>query len=506
MLPAEQRVPDLLPLVEQKAYFVVHAARQTGKSTAMLAFAERLRGLGFVALHATLETSQSAESVEEAEPRWLSAIRRSAQQTLGDGDQPPDPQSFLRYPVGERLRWWLGAWAAVVAPQPIVLILDEADVVRGPALVNLLRQLRAEFAGRAAGTFPTSIGLVGMRDLRDYLAHAKDGAPVNPGSPFNVKAASVTLRDFTEAEVAELYGQHTADTGQVFMAEAVSRAFWWTRGQPFLVNAFARLCVMELVSDRTQDITAAHVDEAKERLIASRTTHLDSLAERLKEERVVRVVQPLLLGDVPFQVPYEHDDFVYAQDLGLVRHGPAGAEPANPLYREVLARQLALRMQMATPAPWWPWSTPDGRLDFPALVDAFLAWWRENEGAIRAHGNQQYPEALPHLAFMAFLQRVVNGGGTVLREYAAGRGAVDLVVEYGPDRFAVELKRVFPGGRRLEVVREQGVAQLGRYLETLGLDEGWLVVFDQHHDKAWEQRLWTEERRVGGRLLHLFGA
>ncbi|MDP6367831.1 MAG: hypothetical protein QF787_17130, partial [Nitrospinota bacterium] len=54
---------------------------------------------------------------------------------------------------------------------------------------------------------------------------------------------------------------------------------------------------------------------------------------------------------------------------------------------------------------------------------------------------------LPHLSFMAFLQRVVNGGGEVLREYAAGRKAVDLVVTYGPDRFVVELKRVFTGGR-----------------------------------------------------------
>lgn len=122
-------------------------------------------------------------------------------------------------------------------------------------------------------------------------------------------------------------------------------------------------------------------------------------------------------------------------------------------------RQLGQRLQMAAPAPWWRWQTPEGRLDFPALIAAFLDWWRENEGAVLAHGNRQYPEALAHLAFLAFLQRVVNGGGQVAREFAAGRDAIDVVVSYAGERFVVELKRTFPGGKPASAVRERGIAQ-----------------------------------------------
>ena len=182
-----------------------------------------------------------------------------------------------------------------------------------------------------------------------------------------------------------------------------------------------------------------------------------------------------------------------------------GAQPANPIYREVLARQVGLRIQESLNQPWWPWRTPDGRLDFPALIDAFLDWWRDNEGAVKAHGNKNYPEALPHLALMAFLQRVVNSGGHVTREYAAGRGAVDLVVHYGSDRFVLEIKRVFTGGHTPERVREEGVAQLGRYLDELGEREGWLVIFDQRDGQAWGDRLWREERQVDGRTIRLLG-
>jgi hypothetical protein len=41
---------------------------------------------------------------------------------------------------------------------------------------------------------------------------------------------------------------------------------------------------------------------------------------------------------------------------------------------------------------------------------------------------------------MAFLQRIVNGGGRVEREYALGRRALDLVVEWRGARHAIEVK------------------------------------------------------------------
>jgi hypothetical protein len=385
---------------------------------------------------------------------------------------------------------------------PLVLLLDEADVVSGPALVSLLRQLRAGFMDRGVGKFPTCVALIGMRDLRDYVTQAKDGRAVNPGSPFNIKAASITLRNFDANEVGKLLAQHTAETAQSFLPEAVEEIARVTDGQPLLVNALADLCVTQLVPDRAQPITRAHVDEARERLIRSRTTHLDSLAERLKEPCVAKIVQAVLLGDAPHTIPYDSDDFQYVLDLGLIRRGPDGAEAANPLYREVLARQLSTNVQAAVPRPDWPWA-PEGRLDFPALLAAFRKWWRENADVV-AGQIPEYPEAVPHLALCAFLQRVVNGGGVVHREFAAGRGAMDVLVIYGPDRFALELKRVRTRDA-LETVVERGVTQIGNYLGTVGLDHGWLVVFDVRPDRSWEERLWTREAttRDGKRVVVL---
>lgn len=498
MIDPESRLPKVRRLIEQDAYFVLHAPRQTGKSTAMKALAANLRREGKVALWANLETTAGFTTIEEVEPILLDCIRLHAD-LIPEPDRPPPISSIAAGP-GNRLQEWLAAWTTGL-DRPLILFLDEADRVEGHAMVSLLRQLRAGFHFREGGRFPVSVALIGMRDLRDYLVAAKDGRPVNTGSPFNV-STSITLTNFTPDEIASLYAQHTAETGQTFSPDALDRVVWWTEGQPYLVNAIAKRCVEDLVPDPAVPVEAAHIEIAKEQLILERVVHLDNLAERMKEDRVARVLAPILLGTAAEQLDPRSDDFRYCVDLGLLK--PGTAEIANPWYREVLARLLTGRRLF--PAPWWPWEGPDGGLDLPALIDAFRDWWREHADFLYENDDTPYREAAAHVAFMGFLQRVVNGGGTILREYAAGRGRIDLLVDFRGERHVIELKRVAPQRATLERVRAEGIAQLTGYLDTVGVAEGWLLIFDQRADRTWEEKLWSEEVESNGKRLHLRGA
>jgi hypothetical protein len=176
--------------------------------------------------------------------------------------------------------------------------------------------------------------------VRDYKVASGGSERLHTASPFNVKVESLTLRPFTAAEVAELYGQHTADTGQIFAPAALRRAFELTQGQPWLVNALARQAVQVVVPDPGQPVDVAEINQAKELLIQRQDTHLDSLAERLREPRVRHVIEPLLAGQVLADVPA--DDIRFVLDLGLCRADPAGGLMiANPIYREVIPRVLA---------------------------------------------------------------------------------------------------------------------------------------------------------------------
>jgi len=324
--------------------------------------------------------------------------------------------------------------------------------------------------------------------VRDYKIKRPNGLGyAGSASPFNIKSDSLRMRDFIAEEVAALYEQHTAETGQRFTDEVKAGAFELTRGQPWLVNALARQLVEEEVPDPDTTVKMHHLEAAREALIQRRDTHLDSLIDRLREDRVRRVLEPILVGENPFDEVLD-DDLQFVKDLGLVASGDSGTlEMANPIYREVVPRALTAALEEYLPVTRSAYVAADGSLDFDQLLEGFVSFWRQHaEHFLR---RQPYSEAAAQLIFMAFLHKIVNGGArvglsTIDREYAVGSGRIDLHVRWplaggGCQRFAIELK-VWRDGR--DDPLDEGRKQLAEYLERLDLDSGTLVIFDQRSD------------------------
>jgi hypothetical protein len=480
MIPPERRMPEAARLVDQQAYFAIHAPRQTGKTTLVRALAHSLTDSGrYAAVLLSCEAGEAAgEDYAAVERIVLSRLRGEAESAL-----PPElrPPPFPEVAEGDRITTALTVWARA-CPRPIVLILDEIDSLQGAGLSTVLRQVRAGFPMRPAA-FPVSVILCGMRDVRDYKA-ASGGGPVQRGSasPFNIKTESIRLGNFDEAEVRELYGQHTADTGQVFTEGALGRAWELTQGQPWLVNALAREIVEKIAVPAAEPITAEHVDTAKERLILSRATHLDSLLARLQEDRVRRVMEPILAGDLPGEDPLD-DDYQYATDLGLLARD-LPVRLANPIYREIILRVLASLGERAIVAEPRSYVAPDGRLDVERLLRDFADFWRESGDVLVT--RMPYPEVASQLVLMAWLHRLVNGGGFIDREVGIGRRRIDLLVRWpwvdasgqrAVQRAALELKVWRDRDRKGDPLK-RGLQQLDGYLAGLGLDQGYLVIFD----------------------------
>ncbi len=496
ILPPEARLVrgQLDRYIESKLYWVLHAPRQSGKTTFLQSWMRKINAEGkAVACYVSVETGQGITDEEKAIPGLCSAIRSFARDFLGHEFMPP----VSTEPAAMMLNDTLHQWAALVAPKPLVVLFDEVDVLQDQAMVSFLRQLRSGFSKRAIGVFPISIALVGMRDLRDYLVRSKDGVELRPGSPFNIKQDSVTLSSFSAEDVRALVAQHTEETGQDFSDEALALVYELTRGQPWLVNALLQKCVWQLCP-HGERVGIEQIEAARELLITERAVHLDSLAERLRDPRVKRIVQSIMVGDSDPDLG-EGDDFILTLDLGLIRVENGTAVVANPIYRETIARILSYSYQLAIPAPEFRWQRPDGTLDMEALFHEFQDFWAQHADIWEEKAD--YTEAFPHLLLMAFLQRVVNGGGRIEREYAAGRGRIDLAVLYGGHWSIIEIKLVSRQGRERTV--KQGLEQVIRYRDTIdrGAD-AWLVVFDRTvkgRRKSWKKRLsWEVLETVGG--------
>ncbi|MGJ0605768.1 ATP-binding protein [Cylindrospermopsis raciborskii] len=482
MLSPTGRLPQLKTLIDGENYFIIHAPRQVGKTTAMIALAQELTDSGeYTAVMLSVEVgSVFPDEPERAERAILGSWQDGIDIWLPEDLHPPfDPER--RETIGAFLKSW-----AKSSPRPLVVFIDEIDSLQNQTLISVLRQLRDGFPRRPRG-FPHSVGLIGMRDVRDYKVKSGGSERLNTSSPFNIKAESLTLSNFSFTDVQNLYEQHTTATGQVFTLGAVQQAYYLTDGQPWLVNALARQATQVLVQDVNEPITAEVINQAKEILIQRQDTHLDSLAERLREERVKAIIEPILAGeDLPDVPP---DDIRYVLDLGLCRDQGQGLEIANPIYKEVLPLVLSYTTRVSIGAIEPLWLNEQGELLPDKLLHAFLEFWRQHgEPLLR---SAPYHEIAPHLVLMAFLHRVVNGGGTLEREYAIGSGRMDICLRYGKVVMGMELK-VWRERKSDPLIK--GLTQLDKYLDGLGLDTGWLVIFDRRPGlPPMGERISTEE-------------
>jgi hypothetical protein len=515
---------EIETLIAQEKYFVLHAPRQTGKTTSMLALVDHLNAGGqYRALYCNVETAQTArEDVAKGMQNILVELGERAANDLKD-DYLSGNGSKILFEYGEHAALKMALTRFCQSSDlPLVLVLDEIDALVGDTLISVLRQIRAGYPQRP-GQFPSSIVLCGVRDVRDYRIHSGSGKEIiTGGSAFNIKAKSLRMGDFVKQEVGLLLQQHTVETGQAFTPDAVACIWHLSQGQPWLVNALAYEVCFEMKDgrDRTRPIDKEMVDQAKENLILRRETHLDQLADKLQEERVRRVVAGLLSGRAEVAGNLPEDDIQYVTDLGLIRRKPQIAI-ANHIYREIIPRMLTASTQdtLSHQTAWY--ITPDNRLDMDKLMKAFQEFFQEHS----QHWLErfQYKEAGPQLLLQAFLQRIINSGGRIEREYGLGRQRVDLLVMWpleteeaavqtgrppwtrwqGPvQKVVVELKVLH---KSLEQTIAKGLDQTRTYMDTCGTTDGHLVIFNRDPDIPWEDKIFHRTDTFRGIPIQIWG-
>ncbi|MEO0455777.1 MAG: AAA-like domain-containing protein [Cyanobacteria bacterium P01_A01_bin.114] len=504
---------DILRLIAQGKYFVLHAPRQTGKTSCLLALMDYLNGQGYYqALYVNVEAAQAARNdIDKAMTTLCRAVAYRGRDYLQNSDLLPIVETVLAtHDSTGALAEILSRWAAQTE-RPIVLMLDEVDALVGDTLISLLRQLRAGYTQRPQG-FPLSVILCGVRDVRDYRMHTADQEVITGGSAFNIKAESLRLGNFIESEVMTLLRQHTDTTGQIFAPDALDYVWQQTQGQPWLVNALAYQACFKLKAgrDRTQTITLELMKTAREDLIQRRDTHLEQLTDKLKEPRVHRVIATLLKG-IDSADSLHPLDTEYVKDLGLITVSINGAtQIANPIYQEIIPRELIWGWQMGiVQAEQW-YQTADGRLDMPKLLRAFQQFFRENSEAWIERFD--YKEAGPQLLLQAFLQRILNGGGRLTREYGLGRRRTDLFIEWpldkaksflGPvQRIVLELKIL---RKSLAITLAEGLTQTADYADKSGAEEAHLICFDRDPNVSWDEKLFERVEPCQDRTIYIWG-
>ena len=502
---------DIEDLIDDKRYFILHAPRQTGKTTALLALMKYLNAGGrYAAVYANIEGAQTARSdVRSGLQAVTQTIARSIELSTGDVRMQQWIRDNRAHNPNDLLLAQLTSWTRM-QDKSTVLLLDEVDALVGDTLISLLRQLRAGYAQRPEA-FPQAVILCGVRDVKDYRIQTTQEGIITGGSAFNIKAKSLTLGNFTQDECQALWLQHTEATGQHFDPAIFPELWLDTWGQPWLVNALAHELTWEnhALRDRSITVSLEHYHAARALLIQSRATHLDQLADKMKEPRVHRVVAPLLQSeDDPHDL--QDDDLQYVEDLGLIRRRPRLCI-SNRIYREVLPRELIIGWQTGMSMEQAPYLTADHRIDMPKLLASFQQFFREHSESWLE--RFAYREAGPQLLLQAYLQRIINGGGRIHREYGLGMRRTDLAIEWAVDeargywgpvqRIVLELK--IQRATQPDGIIAEGLPQVVDYAQRWGADEAHLLIFNARPKVSWKKKVFHRAQEHEGVTVQVWG-
>jgi hypothetical protein len=501
MIEPSERLSNVIDLIENEYYLLIHAPRQSGKTTYIQDLVNRLNASGnYYAVYCSVEIAREIEDPKIGIPAIVKRLKQDLFFTnipnCGNFAKNADFDDFANVLNFELKKFCMSL------DKPLIILFDEVDSMRDGTLLSFISQLRDGYINRNMAKFVHSVALVGMRNIRDYKVQIRpENKSLGSASPFNIVTKVFTLANFTKEEVTKLYAQHTAATKQQFEDAAITYIYEQTQGQPWLVNAVAREIIVEqLKKDYSITITAEMAREAIQTIILRRDTHIDSLLERLKEERVRDVIEPLIVGGY---VDVTTDDFYYVRDLGLIKvEKDSKIIPANPIYSELIFRALNQNVQETLNRSDNDYKMPrylkNGKIDMNFLMADFQQFWRENCEIWTE--RFMYKEAAPHLVLTAFLQRIINGGGQVIREPAVGKGRLDIYVIYDNIKYPIELKIRYD-----TKTLPEGLTQLAKYMDTIGTTEGWLCIFDKRKTKPWKEKIYTKTEIVENKTIFVVG-
>lgn len=203
------------------------------------------------------------------------------------------------------------------------------------------------------------------------------------------------------------------------------------------------------------------------------------------------------------------DDQRYVEDLGLITTFPQ-IFVSNRIYSEIIPRELTwvAQTRIVQDLSWY--QSADQRLDMRKLLSEFQQFFRKNSEIWIE--RFQYKEAGPQLLLQAFLQRVLNGGGRLNREYGLGRKRTDLLIQwpldkekgfFGPvQRIVIELK-ILKG--KLDTLLAAALDQTADYADKNKADEAHIIIFNRDPGTPWNKKIWQKQVRHENIKIRVWG-
>jgi hypothetical protein len=479
----------IMEMIEMGDYFTINRPRQYGKTTMLFTLANALKQTGeYVVFRTSFEgVGDDAFLKEQSFCALFLDLLLSEAETWGHAELATLLSEAIPDTISLRQLSKKITELAIKADKKLVLLIDEVDKSSNNQLfVSFLGMLRDKYLERFEELTFHSVVLTGIHDVKSLKLKLRPDEEKKYNSPWNIAADFKVDMNLQPTEIVPMLEEYAQDREVVVDAVAVAdRLFYYTSGYPFLVSKLCKIFDEELLAEKAEKTWTTHdVDVAALQLIRETNTNFDELSKNLDNNPdLYQLTQSIAIEGE--QYDFEPNDPVaslgiqygiFADRKGLAIH--------NRIYQEVIVNKMSFRVQREHTRLINPYSTPYSLPDHQLDVQKVILKFQEVMHTEYSQKERDFLERQGRLVFLAFLKPILNGHGHTFKEpQISEEKRLDVIITYYQHQYLIELKLW-----RGQKAHEAGLDQLADYLDRLGLNEGYLLIFDPRVIKEWKQQ------------------
>lgn len=490
MVDSAKKFESVEKLIDSGSYFTINRARQYGKTTMLDMIWRRLSDRYLVIPLSFEGIDNTAYSSHEAFVAMFARQMHENLQSLNQEDTHLDFWKKCNAKSIEELSLVISQYCNNIQ-KPVVVTIDEVDKSSDNQLfLNFLSMLRNKYLNRNRNGIKStffSVVLAGVYDVKNLKLKIRPDAEKKYNSPWNIAADFDVDMTFHPDEIAQMLSDYEADNHTGMDIEAISEEIYkYTSGYPYLVSYICK-CIDERME---QQWTLDNVQQAV-KVIArgENVTLIDDLSKNLENNEELRdFLYSIVVNGQEYSYSMVDSRVRFASMFSYIRENQRHkAVIHNLVFEEALFMYFGNKTMFEQGdriSPYIFSYVQNGRLNMEHVVERFYDLMHEEY----RESDEPFLEKQGRLLFLTFLKPIINGVGFYYVEpQTRDNRRMDLVVNYGKQEFVIELK-IWHGTK----YEERGRDQLASYLETRGLEEGYLVTFDFSKNRKAIEPQWLE--------------
>jgi len=490
MVDISGKLDSIIKLIEKGSYFTINRPRQYGKTTTMFLLKKKLQSK-YIVIRTSFEGIGDAifDNEEIFSSKILGLLANEL--ILSNGDLA----SYLDE-LGRGLKTLDMVSSAITkfvirAGKKVVLMIDEVDKSSNNQLfLSFIGMLRNKYLKRNEGEDYSfqSVILAGVHDVKNLKLKLRPDAEKKYNSPWNIAVDFKVNMSFSPDEISTMLNDYSRDKDVSMDIPKISEnLYYFTSGYPFLISRLCKIIDEEIIiQDNRKEWTLDDIEEAVQIILKEKNTNFDSLISNLENnEELYNAVFEIIIDGREKGYNADNPIINIGETYGIFREINGKLKIHNRIYEQRVYNYMSSKLELSTDMGGYNFRdnfiNTDGSLDFTKILIKFQQFMKKEY----SEKDSNFIERNGRLLFLAFIKPIINGRGFDFKEVQTSEERrLDVVVTYLDRCYVAELKMWY--GKK---AHEKGILQLCTYLDSLGLDRGYLIIYDTRRGakKEWKQ-------------------